>query len=186
MDGTVTVAPAQGVIGFEHDLLRGVLAAWQGGARIGLIVDSGSDWLNGTKPTTTCYRVLDAGAGVPVPSETFATPEAAACAIVEARCVHQAWLVPGADGLTEFERRALAFELTPDAEAADGRREKAISELFGTHPTLYTARVASLLNERHAAAAAANPAAVAALDRRRARNRARRYRKPARGIGGRH
>lgn len=187
MDGHIAVVPAGGTIGFERDLMHGALAVVQDGARIGVIVDGGSDWLNGPKPATTVYRVADAGPAIPAPTGTFSTPDAAKTAIVEARRVHRAWLEPGAGGLTEFDRRALAFEVTPDAEATDGRREKAIGELFnGIHPTAYLAQLGRLLADRADAAHAANPAAYAALQRRMTRNRTRRRAvrpRPARGIG---
>lgn len=166
-----TITPVRPV-GFEHDLKRGTLGVFQDGQCLGVIVDTGSDWLNGPSPARVEYRVHSAGPGIPTPQGSFATPEDAAGAIVEARRASEAWVTPGLDGLTEFDRRALAFELTPEAQTGDGRRERAIAEQFhGIHPSLYAGQVVRLLTDRHAAAHAANPAAVEALDRRRRRRR---------------
>jgi hypothetical protein len=165
---------------YHRRTLEGVMAVVDRGQRIGVLVETANDFLNGPldAPTAVGYRIESAGSGVPAPSGRFSTPDLAAAAIVIARRANADVLTIGADGLTGFERAALAFELTPAARSADGSREQQIFDRFHMTSTEYARRLADLFGDdaRRAAAFRANLAAADLIATRIERNRARRRR----------
>jgi len=157
-------------------LMRGYLGVFEGDRRIGIIVETGGDWLNGLEPALPRYRVLDAGAGVPLPDGEYDSERAAQRALVAARDAANDVLAVRPDGLSGLDVAMLEFELTAAASAADGGRERTIQHRLRMNPTEYGRRLAALLADpqRRAAATRAFPAAVSRLDERAADNRARR------------
>jgi hypothetical protein len=175
----ICVQPIPAPIGFETEgVQRGYLGVFDGDVQIGSLVEGGGNWLNGLEPAPPVYRVLDAGPGVPLPRGEYTSEETARDAILAARDAAADWLTPGDDSLTGLQRQMLRFELTPEASATDGRRDRAISDRFALSPTEYNRRLAALLADpaSRAAAVRAAPAAVALLEARIAARRARRAR----------